>query len=149
MSVSPSRRRLLQAALLAPVVTACTTQGSPDRGQPDPDAAIRASAIARERGLVDSYRAAAASSSSKVASKTAGLAEEHEEHLAALRAPAPTPAASSPPAAGSVPTLAELAAAERAAAGAHAAAALHASRPLAAVLASLAASEASHAVVLS
>ncbi|MDX6198172.1 MAG: hypothetical protein QOJ79_1323 [Actinomycetota bacterium] len=145
MSVSPSRRRLLQAALVCPVLAACTDEPA-QPARIDPDVALRAAAVARERALVDAYRAAAGSSSSAVAARTAGLAEEHEQHLAALRAPSPSASTSSAPAA--VPTLTQLLVAERAAAGAHAAAAVRASRDLATVLASLAASEASHAVVL-
>lgn len=145
MTVSPSRRRLLQAALLSPTLAACMSRAD-DRPAPiDPDVAIRAAAIARERALVEQYLAVTASSSAVVA-QTAGLLAEHEQHLAALDAATPSPSATarqSP-----VATLAQLAAAEHAAAGAHAADALRASRPLAAVLASLAASEASHAVVL-
>jgi hypothetical protein len=147
VSVSPSRRRLLQAAALAPVVAACTSNGSDEPEPVDPDVAIRASAIARERALIGQYRAAAASSSAQVASKIAGLAEQHEQHLAALGAPSPGPTPSGATTL-ALPTLTRLAAAEHAAAAAHATAALHASSSLAALLASLAASEASHAVVL-
>jgi hypothetical protein len=147
MSVSPSRRRLLQGALLSPLLAACTSEPETPR-RVHPDVALRSAAVARERARVERYRAAAASSSSEIAARTAGLAEEHEEHLRSLGAPlsGATPAATPSP--GPVPTLAQLVAAERAASAGHAAAALHASRPLAAVLASLAASEASHVVVL-
>jgi hypothetical protein len=146
MSASPSRRRLLQAAVLSPVVAACTREPSTPKTV-SPDVALRAAAVARERALIERYRAAAASSSSDVATRTAGLVEQHEQHLTALRAPTAAPTPSNAPAP-TVPTLVQLAAEERAAARAHAAAALQASRPLAAVLASLAASAASHAVVL-
>ncbi|MBK5306650.1 MAG: hypothetical protein JJD92_08200 [Frankiaceae bacterium] len=152
MSVTPSRRRLLQAAMLSPALVACT--GASREPRPvHPDVALRAAAIARERALIERYRAAAASSASTVATRIAGLAEEHEAHLAALSrstpgALSPSPTTSPPAALIRVPTLAQLVAAERAAATAHAADALKASRELAAVLASLAASEASHLVVL-
>jgi hypothetical protein len=148
MSVSPSRRRLLQAAVLSPVlspVVAACTSGPSKPKRIDPDVALRTAAVARERELVDRYRAAAASSSSDVATRIAGLAEEHEEHLRALGgAAAPPPRPPTP----RVPTRALLATPVRGAGAAHAAGALHASRPLAAVLASLAACEASHLVVL-
>ena len=145
VSASPSRRRLLQALLLTPVAAACTSEGAKRPAPVDPDDRIRALAIARERALIEHYRATA--TTPQIAAKTAGLAEQHEQHLAALGAPSPSPS-SSPTPAPLPPTVAQLAAAEHAAAVAHAAAALHASRSLAAVLASLAASEASHAVVL-
>jgi hypothetical protein len=148
MRLSASRRRLLQAALLSPVIAACTRKEPGGPVRVDPDVALRAAAVARERALIDRYRAAAASSSSAIAGRIAGLAQEHEQHLAALGVPSAAPSASSAPTPPPVPTLAQLAAAERTAAADHAAAALRASRPLAAVLASLAASEASHAAVL-
>jgi hypothetical protein len=148
MSVSPSRRRLLQVALLSPVVVACTSEDRNGPTRVDPDVAIRRAAIDRERALIERYQAAAASSSSRIAALVAPMLAEHEQHLAALDAPSPTPSATAttapPPA---VPTLAQLAAAERSAAAAHAGGAVAASRSLAAVLASLAASEASHAVL--
>lgn len=150
MSVSPSRRRLLQAALLSPALAACTSR----RSEPEPehpDVGLRAAAIARERALIERYRAAAASSSSAVATRIVGLAAEHEAHLAALGPVSATASPTATPSAATlirVPTLAALVAAERAASAAHAAAALTASRQLAAVLGSLAASEASHVVVL-
>jgi hypothetical protein len=151
MSLTPSRRRVLQAALLAPalapVASACTSR--PSQPEPvDPDVALRQAAVARERTLVDLYAAAEGSSPARAA-QLALVRAEHEQHLAALGAPSSGPSASS----GTARTLAAplprtLTAAERAAAQAHAADALLASRPLAAVLASLAASEASHPVVL-
>jgi hypothetical protein len=148
MSVTPSRRRLLQAALLSTAAAACTR----GRSQPmpvDPDVALRAAAVARERALIERYQAAAASSASSVATRIAGLAAEHEAHLAALGVPSPGPTQpGSSPSLIRVPTLAQLVAAEREAAAAHAGGALTASRGLAAVLASLAASEASHVVAL-
>ena len=149
MSVSPSRRRLLQAAMLAPVAVACTPE-RPDQEPAHPDVALRAAAIAREQALIQRYLAAAASSASAVAGRIAGLAEEHAAHLAALEASSPGFTPTATPSAGliRVPTLAQLVAAERAAAAAHAADALKASRSLAAVLATLAASEASHVVAL-
>src|SRR5690348_11537499 len=115
MSLSPSRRGLLQAALLSPVVAACTSNRQDRSRQVDPDVALRAAAIDRERALIEHYRAAAASSSSAVAARTAGLAEQHEQHLTALAAPSPAPSTSASPTPPPVPTLRQLAAAERAA----------------------------------
>lgn len=143
MSTSPSRRRLLQAGLLAPLA-ACTSSPSPPSPRPrpalvDPDVALRAAAVAREQQLIARY--AGTSSPAALA-----IRAEHEQHLLALGGPVASPVASPiPAAAASVP---QLVAAERAAAAAHAADALRASRGLAALLASLAASEASHPVAL-
>ena len=143
MSLFPSRRRVLQGALLT-LVSACTRR--PQRPAPiDPDVALRAAAVARERALIAQY-AGARPASPAVAAQLAAVAAEHAQHLIALGvttastgpSPFPVPASS----------LAELVAAERAAAAAHAADALRASRLLAAVLASLAASEASHPIAL-
>jgi hypothetical protein len=148
MSASPSRRRLLQAALLSPIAAACTTRRDRDDGPVDPDVAIRAAAVARERRLLDLYSAAVPPTPA-VAGTLAAIRAEHEAHLAAL-----TPGSASPSALSgsprSLPAVAPsaLVTAEHSAAAEHAAAALMASRPLAALLASLAGSEASHAVVL-
>src|SRR5690349_19097309 len=111
MSVSPSRRRLLQAGLLVPVLTARPRE-QPRPGPEHPDVALRAAAIARERALIERYQAAAASSSSTIATRIAGLAAEHEAHLAALGAASPTPSPVSSPGLIRVPTLAQLVAAE-------------------------------------
>lgn len=147
MTVSMSRRRLLQAAALAPAAAACTS--TPSRpATVDPDVALRGAAIARERSLVDDY-AAAAGFIPAVAAHIAAVRADHEQHLAALHAPSPSPSA--PPVVTpsvAVLSLVQLATAEREAAAAHAADALRASRPLAVVLASLAASEASHPIAL-
>jgi hypothetical protein len=145
VSVSPSRRQLLQGALLVPALAACTSSAA--RPAPaDPDVPLRAAAVARERALLAQYDAAAASSPS-LAARVAAIRDEHTQHLAALLGQPPTPSPAASPAA-VAPTLAELVAAEHAAAAGHAAGALGASRRLAALLASLAASEASHPVVL-
>ena len=148
MSVSPSRRRLLQAALLSPVVAACTSKVADRPVRVDPDVAIRAAAIARERDLLARY-AGVGDVPPSVARRLAGIRAEHEQHLAALVPPAPSPGASAlGPAVIATASTRELVTAERLAAAGHAAAALAASRPLAVLLASLAGSEASHAVVL-
>ncbi|MCU1674686.1 MAG: hypothetical protein JWN77_2799 [Frankiales bacterium] len=126
-----SRRSLLAGLAAAPAV-ACTS--SPPEAPPDPDVALRAAAVAREVDLISLYDALPPSP------VHAALRAEHVEHLRALggvlpsvRPPRPDPQP--------VP-------AERAAAAGHAADALRASRELAGVLASLAASEASHPVAL-
>ena len=142
MTVAPSRRQLLAAAALLPVA-ACTT--SDDRpARVDPDDALRAAAVERERALLSSYDAVLAALPT-LAARLAPLRAEHEQHLAALAAPSPSP---SPSAAPTVRTVAQLVALERTTAAAHATDALSASRELAMVLASLAASEASHPVGL-
>lgn len=149
MSVSPSRRRLLQATLLAPAFVACTAK--PSRPAPvDPDTAFRMAAVARERELLFLYDAAIKALPARAAVLTA-LRGEHVMHLEALGRPrSPSASPPAPNQRSSIPpTLAQVVAAERSAAAAHTADALRASAPLAAVLASLAASEASHPVALS
>jgi hypothetical protein len=145
VSVSPSRRQLLQGAVLLPALAACSSPpGRPAAS--DPDVPLRAAAVDRERTLLAQYDAAA-SSSPPLAARVAVVREEHARHLAALLGQAPTASPATSPAA-AAPTLAQLVAAEHAAATAHAAGAVSASRPLAGLLASLAASEASHPVAL-
>lgn len=163
MTATPTRRRLVQAAgaLGLAAATGCRAPA------PDPaaarDARLRAAAIERERRLVAAYTAALqapaalpspagrdAAAGERVA-LLRGLRAEHLAHLAALDPLAPATASPAPAAARpdlARPDLAGLARQERAAAAEHAAAAVTAGRPLAAVLASLGASEASHAVVL-
>ncbi|MCA1711168.1 MAG: hypothetical protein LC789_05825 [Actinobacteria bacterium] len=132
MSAALSRRSLL-AGLAAAPVAACSS--SAERPAPvDPDVALRAAAVAREVDLVALYDALPPSP------VHAALRAEHVEHLRALGSALPSVR---PPHPDPQPVPAE-----RAAAAAHAADALRASRPLAAVLASLAASEASHPVAL-
>jgi hypothetical protein len=149
MSVSPSRRAVLRVALGAPLAAACTRSRAKRPAQPDPDDALRQAAILREQALLTRYDAAAAASPA-LAAQIAAIRAEHIEHLAALGHSVPSPGTpSSPPTtAGPPPTLAQLAAAERAAAAEHTTDALQASRGLAVVLATLAASEASHPVGL-
>jgi hypothetical protein len=142
MSLTPSRRGVLQAALLGSATAACTYR-SRRAQRVDPDDALRAAAVARERSLVALYEAAAAATPGGSA---AAILAEHQAHLRALGAfPDPSPSQVGP---STPPAVADLVTAERAAAAAHAAAAVGASRELAAVLASLAASEASHPVGL-
>lgn len=153
-----TRRSAFAAAGLA-VVTACTSR---ERSAPapavDPDDALRSSAVAREQALLVAYDDALAAAPA-LAARIAPLRAEHATHLAALLGPtsSPSPAPSAPTP--STPTsstpsqapgslLLGLVVLERATASAHASAALTASRRLAPVLASLAACEASHVVVL-
>ena len=159
MIVSLTRRQALAAALL-PALAACTRKVPPRPAPVDPDVALRAAAVARERALLAGYDALTTSSptlagTGTLSARVAAVRAEHAAHLAALLA-APSPSASLPsspspspavsPVASSLPGLVR---AERATAQQHAAAALAASRPLAQLLASLAASEAAHPVALS
>ena len=160
----PTRRAVLAAGLLLPL-TACTGTSVPPPPPPvDPDVALRAAALSRERGLLALYdrvladRAALADPA--VVARLAPLRADHAVHLAALEVPvpdsatrgttAPTPSPAAGPAtspAGPV-TLHELATAERVAAADGLRALVTASRELAVVLASVCACEATHAQVL-
>lgn len=169
MSSRPSRRAVLRAGLALPLVAACTGAPPEPAPPPDPDLPLRARAGERERALLAAYDEAALAAPS-LAPRLAALRAEHAEHARAVGAvdPAAPPAASgapsplsssAPPSPGPsrapVPprdpaaVLAGLLAAEQEAAAEHGRDALLASRELAGVLASLAASEASHAVALS
>ncbi len=148
MSSRPTRRVLLSAGAVG-LVAACTPSHRPPSAsrpaRPDPDVALTAAAVDRELTLLAAYDAALAATPA-LASRLAPLRSEHAEHLMALRAgPAPVGSAATSP---TPVTRTSLRAAELAAAAAHAAAAVTASDRLAAVLASLAASEASHQVAL-
>lgn len=144
-------------SLGAGLLTACTSRTRP-RATPrpvDPDTALRDAAVARELALLAAYDDLLATSPA-LAPRLGALRAEHEEHLRALgqAPPSPTPSSpaasppSSPPSSPLPGGLVRLRALERSTAEAHAAAALTASRRLAPALASLAASEASHAAVL-
>lgn len=149
-----------RAALLsagAGLLAACTSKPRP-RTAPavDPDTALAAAAVARELALLAAYDEALATSPA-LAPRLAALRAEHVEHLRALGQVPASPGASGTPPASPTPTsapagraavLLRLRALERAGADGHAGAAMAASRRLAPVLASLAASEASHAAVL-
>jgi hypothetical protein len=147
----PTRRAVLVAGLAAPLA-ACTGGSpepvpSPSPAPVDPDVALRAAAVERERTLLAAYDDVLARGGARAAALRP-LREEHASHLAALdpalAVPTPAPAPSAAPAS----TVARLRAAEREAAAAHAADAVPASRGLAALLASLAAAEAAHLVAL-
>ena len=167
----PSRRAVLvgsagavaAGALTAGALTGCSTPAAPPPPPPpDPDDALRTAATTREQELLVAYDAALAADPG-LAPVLAPVRAHHEEHLAALLASAPPPSGrpSSRPAAtpAATPTpapsatgpvsLAALAATERAAAARHADDAVNArDRSLAALLASLSASEQSHPVAL-
>lgn len=166
MSLHPSRRAVLRAGLAVPLLAACTDAPPPGPPPPpDPDLALHRAAVEREQALLAAYDTAALAAPG-LAPKLAAVRAEHAAHLDALEAadpaPAPTgspspspsgsvePSAPAPPPAPADPAtvLAGLVALEADAATAHGAAAVTASRELAAVLATLAASEASHGVAL-
>lgn len=171
-----SRRRALllaPAAVLSAVgLAACTDDEAPPAppAPVDPDDALRASAVERERALLRSYDELIAAVPA-LADRLRPLRGHHDEHLVALLGPPDSPSAEpstdgsrsqapeagatedqAPPAAGPRPSraaaLQRLSAEERATGEAHAADCLHASRSLAGVLASLSASELSHPVAL-
>lgn len=159
------RRALLAAAALLPLA-ACTTAPAPVP-PPDPDDLLRGAAAERERALLADYDRLIAVLPA-LAVRLLPLRAEHAEHLIALVGPpatgAPVPSATPTPSPSSTPlplppevplppaiadALAALVTAEQTAAGAHVADALAAvERGLAGLLASLAASESSHAVAL-
>jgi hypothetical protein len=136
-------------------LVACTPGTEPDGPLPpppvDPDVALREQATARESALIAAYDAAIAGAPA-LAGRLAPLRAEHAAHLAALQEPAAGATAGGPattmPVRPARPTTATLVAAERSAARAHALGARTASPALAQVLASLAASEASHEIAL-
>jgi hypothetical protein len=151
-----TRRALLSAAAALPLA-ACTSDPEPPP-PPDPDDLLRESAVERERSLLAEYDAVLLVLPS-LAERLLALRAEHVEHLATLtgEGPAGTPSpqasqpgvAAVPPTATAAAALAGLVEAERAAGAAHGAATLAArSRELAALLATLSASESSHPVAL-
>jgi hypothetical protein len=157
--VNLTRRRALTAGALAvpALAAACTSKRQATPAPPvNPDDALRAAALVRERTLVAAYRDALAGVPT-LQGKLGPLLADHETHLAALgeasATASSTVAPSTPVASRVTPTtaaaaLAKLRSLEHTAAAAHATAAITASRRLAATLASLAACEASHRVAL-
>lgn len=123
--------------------------------RPGPDVAVLRAAISAEQALIARYRSALAISPDRK-DTLAPVLDQHLAHLAALRsrligpAATPHPARSSPPAAAgqAVAELSALADAEQAAAGALVSRLATASPSLAQLLASISASEASHAALL-
>ncbi|SED73867.1 hypothetical protein [Jiangella alba] len=162
--VDEGRRRLLALVAGAPVLgvalAACGAEPRPKaapgpRASLDADVKLRWRAAHGEQALL-ALHAATVAAHPDLAERLAPLTAHHDEHLAALRADGPLPygagaaAAAAPSiAADADSALAAVADAERAAADACVLAALGAAGPrLAAVLASIAASEAGHGAVL-
>jgi hypothetical protein len=143
-----ARRTLLLLPLAA---VGCTRDPEP----PSADDLLRAAAVEREQALLREYAELLAAAPA-LAGRLAPLAADHRSHLAALGGPSAGPSAgpSTPGAAPGPPpstatVLRRLAGSSRTAADAHRAAALDAGDgALAALLASLAACEASHGVAL-
>ncbi|WP_157574960.1 hypothetical protein [Jiangella muralis] len=165
--VDEGRRRLLMLVAGAPALgvalAACGAEPRPKaapgpRATLDADVKLRWRAVHGEQTLL-ALHAATVAAHPGLAERLQSLTAHHDEHLAALRADGPlpygpgpgagTPAAAPSVAADADAALAAVADAERAAADACVVAALGAAGPrLAAVLASIAASEAGHGVVL-
>lgn len=157
-----TRRDVLAAAGLG-LAAACTSGAHPTPTPPgvDPDDALHTAALAREAALLAAYDEVLATTPS-LAARLSPIRAEHAEHLAALQALRPTPSParspSTPVEASPVRRTADrtdpaaavrrLTSLEQTSAAAHASAAVAASRRLAPLLASLAASESSHAAVL-
>jgi hypothetical protein len=152
---------MLAAALTVPLLAAGCSKGFGALGTPPtpaPEVAVLTGAIAAERALIARYQAVLGRLPTLAATMNPLLAEHHA-HLAALTArlvpgaarPSPTPTASqAPPAVPGSTTAATagLGAAEQAAAGRLLGHLVQVSPPLAQLLASIAASEATHAAVL-
>ena len=158
----------LPAAAGLAALTSCTAgdEAPPPPASVDPDLALRAEAVVREHTLVRAYDAALLAAPA-LRDRLLSVRAEHLAHLTALgAAPVGPPPGSPPPGSpppGSLPAaspattaapgpadaqLAALRTAERAAGVGHTAALQTASAALAVVLATLAASEASHEVAL-
>lgn len=157
------RRSVLAATVMAVPLVAAGCKGVGALGAPPtpaPDVAVLKDAIGTERTLIARYRSAIAGSPGLVGT-LAPLLAQHREHLARLTSmliqpasdsPAPSPSSSSAPPAGTgsarAATLAALEAAETGAAGVQTGRLALAPPALAQLLASIAASEASHALLL-
>ncbi len=165
MSAEPTRRVILAGAscavLLGGLLAGC--KGIAALGPlPKPGADVRTldDAIGAEEAMVARYRAAAGALSGNTAlsATVQRLLGEHQQHLQALRSrlllprrlatasPRPTPTPTLP--AGAANVLADLKAAETAASARLMGELLHVPPALAQLMASIAASEASHAEVL-
>lgn len=159
--VDDRRRGLLRAAALSPVLlvaAGCSNaarKGVPLR-QPDADSHVRWSAVRAERRLLASYNATI-DQHPDLAERLNPIIAHHEEHLAAVLADGPLPIAAdglSKPTAGDVPqnqqkALAAISETENTTSDQHAQGCVSAAgRTLAALLASMAASEAGHSAAL-
>ena len=161
-----SRRRAIGIAALGlpSLFVACTRAVEPQpRPRPDPDVAIRRAVADDVRALLAAYDATLRQHPG-AARRLRALRQEHVTHLRALGEPSaprgsPTATSSGPPAPGSTVTatpvpgaptaaIAALAAAERAAARRRVSELATASPRLARVIASIGASEAAHAALL-
>ncbi len=163
MLAEPRRRTVLAATATALPLLAAGCKGVGALGTPPtpgPDVAVLREAIAVERGLIAGYDSAIASAAG-LTTALSPLLEQHQQHLARMRSrlivPAGSPAtarASQPPVPAPVPSgppaavLTALEAAETRAASALLGWLATASPSLAQLLASVAASEASHAALL-
>ena len=162
MRAEPTRRALLGAAAASALLAGCkgiTALGPLPRVVPD--VVTLEHAITAEELMIARYEAAqgAVTADASVTAVVSGLLAQHREHLTALRSrlvlperlvsakPKPNPTAP-PPATGTRQVLAELAAAERTASDTLARQLLDVPGPLAQLMASIAASEAAHVVVL-
>ncbi len=152
------RRSVLAAAGAAVPLLAAGCKGLGGLGtlpRPAPDVATLRGAISTEQALIARYRSALAASPA-LRDTLEPLLGQHLAHLAALRsrlvgpAAAPRPDRPGPAATGAGPAgpFAELAGAEQAAASAQLSRLVAASPSLAQLLASISASEASHAALL-
>lgn len=150
------RRSVLAAAGAAVPLLAAGCKGVGGLGtlpRPKPDVAVLRAAIGTEQALIAQYRSALAASPG-LKDTLDPVLDQHLAHLAALRsrliepAGTPRPAPASSATASPASTLGALAAAEQAAAGALVSRLATASPSLAQLLASISASEASHAALL-
>jgi hypothetical protein len=156
-----TRRSVLAATAMTVPLVAAGCKGVGGLGTPPkaaPDVAVLHHAIATEQALIARYHAALAGSPG-LAGTLGPLLAQHREHLARLTSmlivpatprPTPRPSASAPagPARPRAATLAALAAAETDAASSLVGRLALAPPALAQLLASIAASEASHALLL-
>jgi hypothetical protein len=158
-----SRRRLLAASTLAAPLAALSSCAVPDplAGPPGPSQDVRTlrAAISAEQALVTEYQKVLAAQPGLAASLRTFLTQ-HQDHLGQLKSrlivpphvtpsPAASPtAAASPPPASAAAARASLAEAERKAAAAQLQRLASATPALAQLLASIAASETTHAVAL-
>jgi predicted small lipoprotein YifL len=161
-----SRRRVLAAATALAPVTALASCGVPNplAGPPGPSPDVRTlrASISTEQSLIDAYRGVLAAFPALSGSLRTFLSQ-HEEHLGQLNgrlivpphvsaSPSPSPSApatAGPPPASPSAAIATLGAAERDAAAAQVGRLGTTEASLAQLLASIAASEATHAAVLS
>lgn len=153
------RRSVLAAAVAAVPLMAAGCKGVGGLGtlpKPGPDVAVLRDAIGTEQALIARYRSAMAGSPG-LAGTLSPLLAQHREHLARLTSMLIEPASDRPTLLPSAPagrrsapaaTLAVLEADETAAASSQAGRLALAPPALAQVLASIAASEASHALLL-